>query len=122
MKLHKLFILVFLVLSSCDLKEKVEKFKILEAELETQFEYNNINIGFGWGSSDESNYLRVTFSEYSISTKEYVEIKTIAKKVFEFVLTKDPTIKSLDFIEVRFEDEESIIDNESYIIFKRSDF
>lgn len=102
--MKRIFILLFIFssLTSCNLKEKIQKISKINDELETEFKHDQIFSTFNFGTDEESNYFLISFYEYDLTNKTHSELETIAKKVKTFFKKNNPEYNNLDFIEIRF--------------------
>jgi hypothetical protein len=118
MKNYKFIFLLFLVLSSCNLKEKLAEMQNITNDLESHFNHDNINLVLSWGTDEDENNAQITFYEYNVSEKEYNEMKKTASEVSKRLTTKYEKFKNLDFVEVRFSEEMKKDKNSSFVTFK----
>ena len=80
-------------------KEKLQKIskklEIINSDLRKQFNHEKIFSDIGWGTSEGSNYVEVTFYEFNMDSKKHSELKTLSNKVIERLVFKNPKFKEL---------------------------
>lgn len=112
-----LIVLLISTICSCNLSEQFKKIKQLNSELKKEFNHQNINGSYHFGTEDDDDYFQIDFYRYPISDKTNSELEIIASKVKDYIKSNYPEYDDLDYIEVRFTKESS--DNaESFTNFK----
>lgn len=114
--------LVFFLFTSCNLKEKLQKIskklEIINSDLRKQFNHEKIFSDIGWGTSEGSNYVEVTFYEFNMDSKKHSELKTLSNKVIERLVFKNPKFKEKEFIEIRFTNKQQSEEINSFTKFR----
>lgn len=102
--MQKLFLLIFIALSlhSCNLKEQIEKMNRINSNLETEFEHDNIDSTYHFGTEENDNYFQISFYEFDLTDKTHSELELLANRVQSYFVKKFPEFENLEFIEVRF--------------------
>ncbi|MEE4259596.1 MAG: hypothetical protein V2I62_07550 [Bacteroidales bacterium] len=95
-------ILIFAILTSCNLKEKMQKMERINTELEKEFKHPEINSNYHFGTEEDDNYIQINFYSFDLSEKTHSELEKMANMVNQFFLERNPEFDDLDFIEVRF--------------------
>lgn len=113
-----LFILTFVLLGSCNLKETIGKVQVINDDLEKTFNHHEIFTSIGLGTEDEDNHVVITFCDYDLDNKTFKEMENFAVRVRERVLLKNPSFKNLDNIEVRLTKEKDTDDLKDFVVFK----
>lgn len=102
MKKINLLILIITIVTSCNLKETIQKLGKISAELEKEFKHSEINSTYHFGTEDDDNYFQISFYNYDLTEKTHSELEELANKINDFFVKKYPEYNDLDFLEVRF--------------------
>jgi hypothetical protein len=113
-----IFLFVVVSFASCDLGEVVEKAGKINADLESKFHHEHIDTSIGWGTEEGDDHVIVTFNKYDLQAHPYGELSELANKVRDRVLSENPELKKMDYIEVRFTDQEDTEDLDGFVSFK----
>ena len=117
MKKIYVLLLTFISITSCNLKEKLQKFQKINSDLETEFNHSEINTSYNSGTEDDDDYFQIDFYNYNIADKTHTELETLAKRVSWFFQENYPEYDDLDFIEIRFS-ESGKENSDSFVNFK----
>lgn len=114
--------LIFFLFTSCNLKEKLQeiskKLEIINSDLRKQFNHEKIYSDIGWGTSEGSNYVEVTFYEFNMDSKNHSELEVLSNKVIQRLVLKNPKFKEKEFIEIRFTNKQQSDEINSFTKFR----
>lgn len=113
--------LIFILLISCNLRDKIAEMEKMDEEIQSFFNHDDIVIAINWGTEEQHNNVQVTFYQYDVTNREYSELKSTANKVTTRLISNYPKFKKMNFIETRFTEEENNDDNSSFVTFKHTD-
>lgn len=87
---------------SCTLKHQFEKVGQIRSDLQTAFNYEDINVGFHSGTDPEDEKIAVTFYHFNLEKLSYQELTSLAARVGVRICTSNPDLAKSPLIEVNF--------------------
>jgi hypothetical protein len=116
---NRLYIfIVFIIFASCNLKEALDNVDKINSDLKPVFKHEKITTSIKTGTDAEDNNVQVTFYEYKFGAKTNKSLDSLALKIRNRIIEKNPQMKELDHIEIRFTEEKESENNSSFVSFK----
>jgi hypothetical protein len=84
----------------------------IKKDLTSTFNHEQINVSYNT-STDKGSFLIVTLFEYPLGDKTNAELRNLATQAEQTIYVKSPSMKTIDYILVRFTSEVEDEDSES---------